>query len=94
MKISRVVPVFKSGDNSLVTNYRPISVFPYFSKMLERIMYSRVYKYLTENNFSYCKQFEFQQRYSPKHAILHLVEQINQSFKKNEFTLGCGVFVD
>ena len=60
--------------------------------MLERIMYSRVYKYLTENNFSYCKQFEFQQRYSPKHAILHLVEQINQSFEKNEFYLG--VFVD
>ena len=39
MKIARVAPVFKSGDTSLMTNYRPISVLPCFSKMLERIMY-------------------------------------------------------
>ena len=60
--------------------------------MLERIMYSRLYKYLTENNLLYCKQFGFQKEHSPEHAILQLVEQINQSFEKNEFTLG--MFVD
>ena len=49
MKIARVTPVFKSGDNSLMINYRPISTLPCFSKMLERIMYNRLYKYLTEN---------------------------------------------
>ena len=36
--------------------------------------------YLTENNLLYCKQFGFQKRHSPEHAILQLVEQINQSF--------------
>ena len=41
MKIARVIPVFKSGATSLMTNYRPISALPYFSKMLERIMYNR-----------------------------------------------------
>ena len=92
MKIARVTPVFKSGDTSLMTNYRPISVLPCFSKMLKRIMYNRLYKYLTENNLLYCKQFGFQKGHSPQHAILQLVEQINQSFEKNEFTLG--VFVD
>ena len=35
MKIVRVTPVFKSGDTSLTTNYRPISVLPCFSKMLK-----------------------------------------------------------
>ena len=77
MKIARVTPVFKSGDTSLMTNYRPISVLPCFSKMLERIMYNRLYKYLTENNLLYCKQFGFQKGHSPEHAILQLVEQIN-----------------
>ena len=38
MKIVRVTPVFKSGDTSLTTNYRPIYVLPCFSKMLEKIM--------------------------------------------------------
>ena len=60
--------------------------------MLERIMSNRLYKYLTENNLLYCKQFGFQKGHSPEHAILQLVEQINQSFEKNKFTLG--VFVD
>ena len=92
MNIARVTLVFKSGDTSLMINYRPISVLPCFSKMLERIMYNRLYKYLTENNLLRCKQFGFQKRHSPEHAILQLVEQINQSFEKNEFILG--VFVD
>ena len=39
MKIARVTPVFKSGD-TLMTNFRPISVLPCFSKMLERITYN------------------------------------------------------
>ena len=55
-------------------------------------MYNRLYKYLTENNLLYCKQFGFQKGHSPEHAILQLVEQINQSSEKNEFTLG--VLVD
>ena len=51
-----------------------------------------LYKYLTENNLLCCKQFGFQKGHSPEHAIFQLVEQINQCFGKNEFTLG--VFVD
>ena len=57
MKIARVTPVFKSGGTSLIINYRPISILLCFSKMLERIMYNRLYKYLTEINLLYCKQF-------------------------------------
>ena len=60
--------------------------------MLERIMYNRLYKYLIKYNLLYCKQFGFKKGRSPEYAILQLVEQINQSFEKNEFTLG--VFVD
>ena len=55
-------------------------------------MYNRLYKYLTENNLLYGKQFGFQKGHSPEHAILQFVEKLNQPFKKNEFTLG--VFVD
>ena len=42
MKITRVIPLFKSGDKSLFTNYRPVSVLPVFSKFLERIVYNRL----------------------------------------------------
>ena len=92
MKIALVTSVFKSGDISLMTNYPPISELPCFSKMLERIMYNRLNKYLTENNLLYCKQCGFQKGHSPQHAVLQVAEQINQFFEKNEFTIV--VFVD
>ena len=40
LKIARVVPIFKTGDKQEMSNYRPISILPCFSKLLERIMYS------------------------------------------------------
>lgn len=39
LKIARVIPLFKSGDRSLFTNYRPVSVLPAFSKIFERAIY-------------------------------------------------------
>ena len=51
-------------------------------------MYNRLYKYLTESNLLHCKQFGFEKGHSPEHVILQLVEKINQSFEKDEFTLG------
>ena len=42
LKIAKVTPAYKSGDSSSFSNYRPISVLPFFSKMLERIMYTRL----------------------------------------------------
>ena len=50
LKIARVTPVFKKGNNTLVSNYRPISVALCFSKLRERIMYNRLYKFLVEIN--------------------------------------------
>ena len=57
LKIAKVTPIYKTGDNSDVSNYRPISVLPCFSKILERLMYNRLYKYLKENNILYEKRW-------------------------------------
>ena len=50
LKIAKVTPVYKSGDSSSLSNYRPISVCACFSKMLERIMYTRLYSYFQFSN--------------------------------------------
>ena len=50
MKVAKVTPIFKKGEKSSISNYRPISVLPCFSKILERIMYNRLYNYFTENS--------------------------------------------
>ena len=45
LKLARVVPIFKSGDPSLLTNYRAISVLSFFSKTFEKIVYNIVSDY-------------------------------------------------
>ena len=57
MKIAIVSPIFKTGDTADINNYRPISVLPCFSKILERVMYNRLYKYLTDQKILHLQQF-------------------------------------
>ena len=87
LKIARVTPLFKGGENYELENYRPISVLPCFSKILEKIMYNRLYKYLTDNNMLYKKQSGFQEGRSTEHAIVQLVDQIRNSFESKQYTL-------
>ena len=90
LKIAKVSPVYKKDDEFLLTNYRPISVLPCFSKLLERKMYNRLFK--LENSILYKKQFGFQTSHSTERAILLLVNQHYQSFDESKFTLG--IFID
>ena len=83
---------FKAGDENEFGNYRPISVLPCFSKILERIMYKRLYNHLLNQNILYRKQFRFQQGHSTEHAKLQLIDQISDNLEKNFLTLG--IFID
>ena len=42
LKIAKIIPLFKSGDKHLLTNYRPVSILPQFSKILEKVFYNRL----------------------------------------------------
>ena len=60
-----VTPIFKSGKNKLLMNFRPISVLLCFFQILERIMYNTLYEYLTKNNLLFDKQFRFRKVIQP-----------------------------
>ncbi|XP_065664415.1 uncharacterized protein LOC136086075 [Hydra vulgaris] len=92
LKIARITPIFKSGDESNILNYRPISILPCFSKLLETIMYHRLYNHLTENDMLYCKQFDFKNKHSTEHAVVEISNQISNALSNDCFTLG--VFID
>ena len=92
IKIAQITPIYKGGDKENVVNYSAISVLSCFSKMLERIMYNRLYVYLTENNLLCNKQFGFQKEHSTDHAIVQLPYRIHEMFNKKIYTLG--VFID
>ena len=46
MKIAKVIPLFKSGDKNVYTNYRPVSLLPQFSKVLEKVFSKRLNSFL------------------------------------------------
>ena len=86
MKIAKVSPIFKKGDQSIFSNCRPISVLPCFS-ILERIMYNRLYTYLAENSILFNKQFGFRAGHPTEHALLELIDQISDSFNDKSYFL-------
>ena len=92
LKAAKVTPIFKAGDENDFGNYRTISVLSCFSKMLEKIMYKRLFNPLSEHNLLYQKQLGFQQGHSTEHAIMQLIDQINDTFENNCFALG--IFID
>ena len=46
MKIAKVIPLYKNDNNMMVDNYRPISILPVFSTLLERLMYNRLISFI------------------------------------------------
>ena len=93
LKIARVTPIYNADVVNEIVIYRPISVLPCFSKILERIMYNRPFKYLTTNEILHKNNLDFKQKgHSTEHAIIQLIDQINNSFEKNHFTLG--IFIE
>ena len=69
-KMARVIPLYKSGHRNKPGNYRPISILPTISKIMERILYNQLYNYLTEFGLLRGAQFGFRKSHSTATALL------------------------
>ena len=93
LKISRTIPIFKKkGNEHQCCNYRPISLLSNINKLIEKMMYSRVYSFLELHNSIYKNQFGFRANHSTFHALISLTEDIRQALDNNYFA--CGIFID
>ena len=72
LKIARVKPLFKKGDQSNFSNYRPISLLPSISKIFEQVIAAQLIDYSTSNNLFCIQQFGFRPGYSTELAALRL----------------------
>lgn len=75
-KSARVVPLFKKGSKQDPSNYRPISILPTLSKILEKAVHSQFYSYLSENNLLSLNQFGFRFKSSTVTAAAKFTDQI------------------
>ena len=92
LKVTKVIPVFKTGSRGCLNNYRPIYLLSVFDKILEKIVYKRLYLFLQERKILYFKQFGFRNSYSTSYALLSIVDKIKHAIDNNDYA--CGVFLD
>ena len=92
LKIAKVVPIHKKQSKLAYSNYRPISLLSNLEKILEKLMYRRIFKYFNDNNSIYPLQFGFTLKYSTTHAIISLIEDIRKNL--DEGNISCCIFVE
>ena len=92
LKIAKVIPLFKKGDKSIFSNYKPISLLPSISKLFEKVIYQQLYKYFEDSNLFYESQYGSRKGHSTELASLELVNMLLSKMDKGEVPLA--IFID
>ena len=92
LKFTEIKPLYKKGERMDISNYRPISLLPSFSKILENIIFRRLIHYFNYNKILAKEQFGFRSNTSTELASYHLINRILVAL--NDRLLMGGIFCD
>jgi hypothetical protein len=92
LKIAKVIPCYKSGDKTLITNYRPISILNSLSKIFENIIVIRLKSFITKHNILYNYQFGFREKYSTNLALISYIDSVTKAIDSGDKIMS--VFID
>ena len=92
LKITKVIPIYKKDSKLEIVNYRPISLLSNINKIIEKLMFNRLYSFLELHNCIYDLQFGFREKHSTNHALMSMIQQIRDTM--DDGNTAVGVFVD
>lgn len=92
LKKSTITPIYKGGDREEMSNYRPISILPAISKIIEKLLNVRILKYLNKFNLLSPNQFGFRQSKSCEDAVTFLTSSVINKLDKGQKCLT--IFLD
>lgn len=84
LKIAKVIPIYKSKERDDFTNYRPISLLPAISKILEKSMHKRLIHFLERYDLLYQSQYGFRKEHSTTLAALEMINNAMETLEKGE----------
>ena len=87
LKCAKVIPLHKGDSKIEISNYRPISLLPTFSKIYERAMHTRIYDFLNRNNLIFASQYGFRKGHSCEHALISAENTILHTLDKKEIAI-------
>ena len=93
-KKSNICPIHKKGDKQAINNYRPVSLLPICGKILERLIFNSLYKYVEENKLLSVHQSGFRCNDSFVNQLLSIVHNIYKAFDAYPTLETRGVFLD
>ena len=93
-KKGNIIPIHKKGSKQEITNYRPISLLPIFSKIFERIIFNALYNYIHQNNYFNPNHSGFRPGDSCIHQSISITHDIHKSFDENPSKEVRGIFLD
>ena len=92
LKLAKVIPLFKKDDDTLFTNYRPISLLPAISKIFEKVIFIQLYSYFNDNKLFYNSQYGFRSGHSTELAALEIIDRLLTEMDNNEIPFN--IFLD
>ena len=81
LKTAKIIPIYKGENPTIFTNYRPIYLLPTISKILEKLSYNRLLRYLDENDILFQHQYGFRESRSTYMAITHVTNEYWRRFR-------------
>ena len=88
-KNSKVIPLHKKEDLLNPKNYRPVSILPIMSKILERVIYIQIIRYLEENKILNASHHGFRSNHSCTTALIQMYDQWMETLENNEYSGIC-----
>ncbi len=80
MKIA--IPIYKTGDIHILSNYRPVSLLSQFSKILKKIFYTRLDNFITKHSVLCDQQYGFRTDRTTSYALIEFVEKNDNGIRK------------
>jgi hypothetical protein len=85
LKYSQVHPIYKKGERSEMSNYRPISILTSFSKVFEKVIFNRLHTHISVNNILDADQYGFRKNCSMETATFNLINNILQALNSKNW---------
>ena len=92
LKISKVIPLYKAKDQTILSNYRPIALLPSISKIFEYVLLEQITNYFLDNNMLSPQQYGFRSNHSTELAALNLVDEL--TYKLDRGIIPLNIYMD
>ena len=92
LKLAKVLPVYKKNDNNILDNYRPISLLPALSKIVEKVVCNQLYSYFNTYKLLHKSQHGFRKLHSTETAAFEFIDRISNVLDSGELPIA--IFLD